>query len=277
MRISAALPGVFKRAYPSLDPTTQMLSAISLLQFHEIDALPISFASGQKQRAVYGYTCLSRLLRLDPSGFGPFLERQCEDASEPLVTVGGDELIESLFETFREERFGFAHVEDRTEIGGLVTLADVLELYETGGLETDLLVRDVASPIFTLPNATSLRDALLAMFSRRIRRLFMSGGVPWFISDRTIIGHVFSPAVIAVALRDSRNVLDMHISEIGTLRSKVIDPESSIRAASIMLREQRGQCLVCTKEGGLRTSVVTPWDLVMKPWIAGALTVRDQV
>ena len=75
VQIGEALPQVFRRTYPIIEPTTQMLLALSLLRFHEIDALPIGIKASQKKRlAVFGYSCLSLLLETPPKNYGKFLE-----------------------------------------------------------------------------------------------------------------------------------------------------------------------------------------------------------
>ncbi|MFI5421179.1 MAG: hypothetical protein ACHQ1H_09465, partial [Nitrososphaerales archaeon] len=79
MKIEEALPQIFTRTYPVLEPKTQMLLAVSLLRFHQIDALPIGFKRTQKKRlAVFGYSCLKKLLETDPDNLGKFLELPCE-------------------------------------------------------------------------------------------------------------------------------------------------------------------------------------------------------
>ena len=56
-----------------------MMIVLSLLRFHEIDALPIGFNSRKKKKlAVFGYSCLSKLLDTEPKNYGKFLETPCE-------------------------------------------------------------------------------------------------------------------------------------------------------------------------------------------------------
>lgn len=265
--VQLAFPRIFKRAYPALDPSTPMLPAISLLRFHEIDALPITVMDSERgRRAIYGYSSLARLLRMRPENFGRFLNEPCESASESLATVNATDRLRKLFKTFERTRFGFAWVETRDSPGGLVTLNDLLELYETGVIRTDLRVGDVASQMFSMPATTSLRDALSAMFSRRYRRVFLSGeGDRAFISDRTIIERIFSPAMLQSFTKESEDILQIPIADVSRLQPKIVSSKVTISAGAGELRGQTGRCLVCEK------GVVTSWDLLMKPWISKAL------
>jgi CBS domain-containing protein len=269
MKVKDALPRIFQRAYPVIEPQTKMLSAMSLLRFHEIDALPLSFEPGEKrQRAVFGSSSLARLILVGPEQLGSFLGRPCADASEPLATVRATQDLATLLETFAKTRYGFARVEERTGVGALASLTDVLELYETGVVTTSLSVKDVGTPISSMPSDTSLRKALQEMFRKRFRRVFVSGS-RGFVSDREMIGHVFSPGVLGQILqrrKGPKEVLEITVSEVKRVMAKEVPPGTTLRKAARALRaESRGQCLVFDH------MVVTPWDVVMKPWMAGEL------
>lgn len=269
MKIKEALPGVFHKAYPILDPKTEMLAAMSLLRFHEIDALPLSLDTEEEghgsQRAVFGFSSLARLLMLKPEQFGAFLKQPCESASELLATLGSGRGLSALLETFAKTRFGFAKVEDGKDIGALVGLSDVLGLYETGAIASDLVVKDVGSRILSMPDYTTLNEALAAMFERRYRRVFLSGKRA-FVSDRAMIGHVFSPAVLKTILQGSKNILEEPISAVHGMSAREVKPGTPLKEAARILHEEKaGQCLIFGE------TVVTPWDVVMKPWGAKAL------
>lgn len=238
-----------------------MLHALPLLRFHEIDALPLSFDAEKKRRAIFGSSCLARLLTLGPKGFAPFLRRPCEEASEPLSVVRADKSLTVLLETFAETGFGFARIEDRAGAGALASLPDFLGMYQERTISTSLRARDVASPAFAMRKRATLREVFEQMFSRRYRRIFIAG-TRNFIWDRSIIEHVFSPAVLKEILDEPANdVLSSPISEVEPTRAKVISPGMSLKEAAQILKAERGQCLVFDDR------VVTPWDVIMKPWV----------
>jgi hypothetical protein len=243
-----------------------MVSALPLLRFHEIDALPLTFDSRVKNRGLFGFTCLARILSLGPGGFSGFLNQACEDVSEPFATVQAGSAISRLLDTFLKTRFGFARVVEKNGVGALVTLDDALGLYE-GSVKSSLAVSRVASTIFDVTGGTTLRRVLQEMFSRRIRRVFVSGK-SGFVWDRSIIEYLFSPSVLANAARDPlADPLETPVARLGSTRAMEIRAETPLREAASMLRAERGQCLVFDGK------VVTPWDVLLKPWKAGRLRV----
>lgn len=103
------------------------------------------------------------------------------------------------------------------EIGVLVSLADLLRLYETGTIRTDLRVKNVASPILSMPRETMLRKVPEKMFSRKHRPIFVSR-TGEFVGDRGIIEHVFSPAALSYAINSPPEdiIFGLRISELET-------------------------------------------------------------
>jgi len=268
LQIREALPSLFEVAYPVIDPKAGMLSALSLLRFEEIDALPLSFDSDGKHRAVAGFSSLARLMRIDPKALRKFLKQPCEEASEPLASVDAGRSLSVLLDKFLETRFGFARVNERNRVGALARLRDLLALYGTERFETSLTVEDVASPIFALPGRTSVREALEQMFDRRCRRVFISG-TKKFVWDRGIIERLFSPAFLALATKSpSKDFLGAPLSEFEGLEATEVKPSTGLKEAARVMRPTRGQCLTFDDR------VVTPWDVVMKPWKEKELRIK---
>jgi CBS domain-containing protein len=268
VRIDQALPRLFERAYPAIDPMTPIISVLPLLRFHEVDALPLSFDSTKKQRGIFGYTSLARILSLGPKRFPTFLNQPCEDVSEPLAKVRADQQISDLLKEFQRARFGFARVTEKKRVGGLVSLDDILRLYENGILSCKMKAEEVSSKAFWLPPSSTVRDVLEQMFARRIRRVFVGRGRE-FVWDRSIIGYLFSPGVLAkVAREPSNDVIDVPVSGIEPTKAIQADPGETLKEAAGRLTSERGQCLVFDGR------VVTPWDIVMKPWETKKLKIR---
>ena len=244
-----------------------MLLAVSLLRFHQIDALPIGFKRLQKKRyAVFGYSTLSKLLQTDPSEYGKFLEQPCETAALELAAISDTKDVEELLRTFKATKFGFAWAEGKFESGGFASLRDLLTLYDNGVIATKMKVGDVASPIVSLKPSTSLKEVINEMFNRRFRRMFV-GGTSRVISDRRIIGYVFSTTRLNVVSVKPQTLLDANLGDLDALVPEEISPNASIMQAARTMRGQVEECLVSEK------GVVTPWDLVMKPWLEGKLEI----
>ena len=268
MKIGEALPHIFNRTYPVLEPGTQMLLAVSLLRFHQIDALPIGFKRLEKKRyAVFGYSTLSKLLQTKPSEYGKFLELPCETAALELSTIPDTKDLKTLLEIFRATKFGFAWAEGKFEAGGFASLRDLLTLYEKGIISTEMSVGEVASPIVSMDATTSLRDAINEMFNRRFRRMFV-GGTNKVISDRRIIGYVFSTSRLNVVTAKPQTLLDAKLGDLDAMHPEKVGSRSGIKQAAALMHGQTEECLVCEK------GVVTPWDIVMKPWLEGKLEIH---
>jgi CBS domain-containing protein len=267
VRISEALPNIFNRTYPVLEPKTQMLLAVSLLRFHQIDALPIGFRRLEKKKyAVFGYSTLSTLLETKPTYYGRFLEQPCESTALKLSIISATKSVESLLQVFKTTKFGFAWVEGRFEMGGFAALRDLLPLYDNSVLKTDLTVGEVASPIVSLPADTSLKDAIEEMFKHRFRRVFV-GTTGAVVSDRKIIGYVFSTSRLSEVSERPEALLDASIGDLDGPRPLRISAKSSIKKAAKIMRGEVEECLIC--ENG----VITPWDLIMKPWLEKKLAI----
>lgn len=147
----------------------------------------------------------------------------------------------------------------RGEVETTIGLDEFLPLYVEGLLSTDLRVSEVASPIFRVAPHTTVGEALEHMFQRGIRRLFLDERL--FVSDRSIVRFIFSPEIL-MELRDSPGRLMGHtLAGVGPIEATESSGEMSVAEASGLIKPGTMDCIVC-QEG-----VVTPWDLVVKPWI----------
>lgn len=268
MKIAEALPKIFERSSPVLEPGTQMLLAVSLLRFHQIDALPIGFEPKQKKRlAVFGFSCLSRLLESSPKDYGRFLELPCERASLELSSVDVDDTIEHLLRVFAETKFGFAWVESE-RLGGFASLRDLLGLYENGAIDTSMTVEQIASPIFSMSPESTLKTVLKEMFNHRFRRIFIDGENS-LVTDRRIISYIFSVSRLTATTDKPESLLDAKLGDLDKMKPIPISGKTKIRRAAASMKDAAEECLICD------SGVVTPWDLVMKPLIARDLSFKN--
>lgn len=272
MNIGEALPAIFERPYTILQPGTDMLLAASLLSFHQIDALPIGFRSRQKKRfAVGGYSFLLSLEKTSPKKCGKFLSLPCERVSIELSTIKAEDTLENLLILFKKTRFGFAWVESESNgMEGLAGLRDLLELYEDGLIKTKMEVNRLASPIFSMPKDSTLKIVLKEMFSRGIRRVFVSGEGS-FVTDRRIISYIFSTSRLSETMKKPETMLDGRLGDIEGTKPEPIDSKTSIKEAASYMKNSVEECLICDK------GIVTPWDLIVKPLISKNLVFKEKV
>lgn len=273
MRIEAALPDIFKRTYPVLEKRTQLLLAASLLRFHQIDAIPIGFSKKQKtHQAVLGYSCLSELLKVKSNSYKDFLEQPCENAAQELATISADKDVEELLKLFDSTKFGFAMVEGKYELGALVSLRDLLGLYIKGYMNSSLTLNHIASPIVSMPSDATLREVLEEMFTRRFRRIFVDGKkMDQVITDRRIISYVFSSSRLEEIAKSSRDILDTPVNKIETMKPASLPINTKLKDAAETMRSEIEECLICEK------GVVTPWDMIVKPWKMNKLTLKAEM
>lgn len=273
MKIEDTLPDIFKRTYPVLESRTQLLLAASLLRFHQIDAIPIGFQKKQKKHlAVLGYSCLSKLLKVDPRSYKSFLEEPCENTAQELASISSDEEIEKLLKLFHSTKFGFAMVEGKSELGALVSLRDLLGLYNKGYMNSHLTLDRIASPIFSMSSDSTLRGVLMEMFTRRFRRIFIEGKTKrQVITDRRIMSYVFSPSRLEEIANTHHDILDTPISNLETMQPLRLAGNTRIKEAAQTIMGEIEECLICEK------GVVTPWDMIMKPWQMGKLNLKTHL
>ena len=266
MKINQCFPGILERRYPTVEAGYSLLTVLYLLRMKDIDAVPISPLTPKRARGVFGYTTLPRMLKMRPEEFAGFLDGPCEKASSELAVLGFDEDVDDLLAAFDSKKRGFAVVHDggRPPRASLVTLADFLRLHARGVLRTNQTAEQVASQFAGMRGSTSIRDALEAMLAQGHRRIFISGKKT-YVSDRSIMHYVFDPMVLedVSAIED---VLSGPIDSITQLTPGRVKLTSKLQEAAKALLNDRGGCL--TPGDG---TVVTPWDVVIKPWRAGTL------
>ena len=272
MKIGSAFPRLLENRYPYVEPGYPLLTVLNLLRASDTPAVPLHEGL-TSSRSVSGFSSLSKLIELPAESFESFLEGPCENAAKKVDTFGMDDDLEKLLEAYKKRMLGVSLVNG--VVGGeprfsLVGLKDLLSLYQTGQFASDLSVQDVSSEIFSLPGTTTVRDSLAAMFRLRHRSVFISGDRS-YVSDRTIIDRVFDPGFLQP--HHQQPTVAAFDAQIGTLDRTTpteIGPLTGLRAAAMKVRSEWGTCLTLRDMNAL----VTPWDLVMKPWESGKLKIR---
>jgi CBS domain-containing protein len=270
LKIKTALPNLFSRPYMMLEPSTKTHFALSLLGFHEIDAITIWFgknADWTRRFVVYGYSAILTLLRSDPKDYAMMLEQPCETVAVEPASISGEDDLGSLLDLFLKRRFGFAYVEKArgTQIGGFVNLRDLVKLYESSIFKTDLLVGDVASyPVVSMSGDTDLKSVLDYMVRKNVRRILVSD-TQKTISDREIISHITETFRFGVK-QDLSHLLNARLGDLKSTQPRTVELELPISQAARIVYDDGG-CLLCGE------GIITPWDLIIKPWIQKKLSI----
>jgi CBS domain-containing protein len=255
-----------------LEPDTKTHFALSLLGFHDIDAMTIWFGKSTawtKRFVVYGYSSIMTLLRTDPNDYRMLLEQPCEAVSVEPATISAEKNLENLLDIFFKRRFGFAYVEKAggTQLGGFANLRDLVTLYEKSVIKTDLLVGDVASyPVVSMSGDSDVKTVLDKMVRKNVRRVLVSG-TQNIVSDREIISHIASTYRSLEVGQDPSHLLDANLKDVKSTQPRNIKLDLPIDQAARIIY-QNGGCLLCGD------GIVTPWDLVIKPWIQKKLLIN---
>jgi CBS domain-containing protein len=275
-----ALPHIFRRPLHTIESGDFIFVAGTLLDIPRRDVFAIAQVKGKDVRlfsrnhrfaGFSGYGLLLRLLRTDPKNYYKFLFQPCERASLLLPCVDADSDLARVFEVMLETRIGWCLARKTGEYA-MVTLADLLSLYAEDRLATDLNLGDVASsPIFYMDAGARLDEAVRQMIKRRVRRVFLSG-TREFVSDREVLMHIFSPDRLNLVKGFPERMLDSRIGDIGPARATRADAGLSVTKTAMAIDTDSGAHCVLTRKG-----LVTPWDLVMKPWAMGRLKMAEAV
>ena len=199
-----------------------------------------------------------------------FLFEPIENACLQVLPIPADEEIASLFHAFVRTKFGWSIIDDHGTYA-IATLSDLIPLYSKGALQTSLCARDIASPVFSLPQDTKLSKAIQEMIRRSVRRVFLSD-TNRFVSDREILTYIFSPERLALVRNSPHEMLESTLEDVGSVEPIAVDGSETLREASDLFKPVSGAwCLAC------REGVVTPWDLVVKPLKMGQLIIREEM
>jgi hypothetical protein len=83
------------------------------------------------------------------------------------------------------------------------------------------------------------------------------------------MGYIFSPVVLEeIGNHPHEDILAAPLDEAEKETPLVVAPGTAVKMAALKLQGDRGGCLVTRGD-----KVITPWDVVMKPWLSGRLTI----
>ena len=279
MKLIEAVPSIFERPLPVVGRSSSVVVAGTLLDYPRRDILTIAPEDGGSQPTTRsgkcfvfgGYSALLRLFETEPEDHYRLLINPSRRASLLVRPLASDTELADVLDEFYRTKFGWALVEEGGRYG-VVALPDLIPLYRRGVLRTDLSIRDVATPkVFRLSPGTSLRVVLRKMLERRMRRVFFPGSSSQFVSDREILTFMFRPERLTLARDNPHAILDATLEDVGDAKAVSVDGDSSVKDISRTFTSDSGAwCVLC--DGGL----VTPWDMILKPWKMGRLTIGDK-
>jgi CBS domain-containing protein len=274
LSIASLVPNLFQKLRPTFEGNSPLIMAGSILIMNDAYILPTvsgllpglsDDSRGMLYGAFGGYAFLNKLSKTAPKDYQKLLwspSRGC------MILIGScqfDDSLDSLLQVFEATKFGIARV-DADGMFRLITLDDIVELVRRGWLHPKLSVEAVGSPVLTISQDASIKEAIGSMLAHRVRRLFVHRREPAFVSDRSIISFLFSGARLSLARENPEKWIDARVSDIRLQEAPVVGPRVALGKAANLLGAQSDAC-VLTEDG----RVVSRWDIIMKPWKAGLL------
>lgn len=273
--LSSLFPNLFEISRPITAGSSPLIISANLLYLDRVQMLPI--VQGLQPRvdentkikmfATFGGpSALKAILQTDPRDYMKLLWTPCQEMPIWIGSVKYSDTFDRLLSVFDATKFGDAAVEDG-HIPALVTLREVLSLYERNTLVSHLRASDVGSDMVSISSDSLLPDALSLMLKQRVRRVFISARNKTaenfhYVSSRDVLQFLFSPSRLEGVRTNPEHWLHAKLSEIETHQAKIIRDGKTVNQAAKEMGDDVADCLVCENSG----RVVSRWDLVMKPW-----------
>lgn len=274
--LSKLFPGLFSIPRPIVTAEVPVIVAASILSAYEFPIVPLTKAGLPEEvrekevklfKAIGGQQIIRLMTENEPRDYAEVLWNPCITASMWLGALEFDDSLEKLLRIFELTGFGDARVNNSVPPHALITLDELLSLYRERKLKCKLEVAEVASRVIFEDPDTGLMEAMRTMCEKRIRRLFLRGQDGVFVTDRNILAFLFSPKSLAVAKTAPESWTDVSISSIPSMKATFVSPQSNVEEVGRMPEAHNGVFLL--SDGA---ALVSRWDLVVKPWKAGELS-----
>ena len=274
--ISELFPDLFHFPRPVIAGSNPLIMNASLLILGDVPMLPIvggrEFPPVQdnemklkKYAAIGGHPVLEAIMKADPKDYQKLLMTKSQDMPIWIGSVKFTDTLDYVLNVFDKTGSGNAVVEADDHEPTMLSLKDVVMLFEKDKLKTDARVFEVSSQKVSMPNDTTITSALKMMFSMNIRRVFVSGNRSdklRFVSSRDIIGYLFSPQSLDLCRNHPESWLSEKLSNIPSSDAGLVSSNATLNEASRLMGQESDACLVSRETD----RVISRWDIVMKPW-----------
>lgn len=252
-------------------PGSEVIEAIKTMQSNNFQELLVSSTEvGGRPLILSSYSIISKLLSVTPLGYDDFLHSACVESALSVGTITDQSDLISLLHVFESSSFSFAIVHDsQNKLCGKLSIKNLLNLYGLGFLSSNLRISDVQSePVFSMSRGTKIVDCLRELEIRKIRKVQLVG-TGSVISDKQLLSHIFNERRMVRISKSPQHLLDDTLEDLESVQTTRIDGHKSISEAAMTLIE-KGADSFLTERG-----IVTPWDLIIKPWRMGELRVES--
>jgi CBS domain-containing protein len=273
--LSKLFPELFSIFRPVITLEVPVIVAASILADYESPILPVRKGrappgvdkEGVKLfKAIGGQQVIRLLVKSKPEDYQKILWAPCSTIGMWLGAVEFDDGLGKLLKVFELTGFGDARVNAPVPPHGLVTLEEVVSLYRKRKLRCGLGVKEISSEAISIDPDTPLIEAMRTMCDKRVRRLFLRGRTADYVSDRSILAFLFSPRILRVAKDQPESWTSAKVSEVQSTTARSVSPNAKVEDVGRMA--EAGRDVFMLSDG---LSLLSRWDLVMKPWRAGQL------
>lgn len=279
-RIADFFPSLFELDPPAVGGDDPIVLVGTLLKHSEVHFLPggRGLTKGRPEiprinlHGAFGsYGILKKIASSSPGDYYTTLWSKAKDVPTWIGSCNYTDSLEDLLGAISATKFGAARVTKEKMMEALITLGDLLGLISDGRLTSQVSVRELSSEAITIAPGSPILQALKLMISRNIRRLFLERGGDLFVSDRSLVSFMFDKTRLEKARDRPEHWLDGAVADLATRKAGRFS-SGDFRAAAKAFGQKPDDCLI-TDDG----RVISRWDMIIKPWRNGKLTIQGEV
>ncbi len=255
------------------DHTVLMTGA--LLSFRDVNC-GILIEEGEVKHAIYGYQIVNFLLSEPPQRlylklFEPVTNIKEIAPGSPLPVLKISDPFRKALSEIVATRFGNLLLTDAEGRAiGLPSLETMLQAVEGRSGKVGMTLKEVASPLILATNGQTILDVFKSMMTNRVRRIVVkTGRKHTYCTEREILRVLFSLNGLESTRDNGAKILSQPVGKLPqqVFRPAIpVDGETDVAKAWTLVREQQSSTLIV--DGDL---IATPWDLVVKPFLAGKI------
>ncbi len=270
--LASVLKIIGKKKLLKIPAAADVTSALAKMHEDHYEVLLIDPVDNERPLVFSGYSVVSKLVHMKPSEYGAFLKSPCLLYCLSAGTVDKESDIISLLYVFESTTFGFSMIhDDADKIIAKITVKNLLPLFQEGLVSSNLNVEDVASrPMFSMSKGSKIVDCLHEMVSRKFRKVKIAG-TSSVISDMEIFSHLFDEKRLQRISKTPQHLLNDTLEDLEPAQGPWIDGKKKLPEAAKILANS-GDGFILSDEG-----IITPSDLIIKPWRLGALRISRNV
>lgn len=255
--IKDAASQIFQRPLLYVNPSDSMLQVATFLatgpQIY-VDGLVVLEENKKLVGRIGGYALANHILNSKEK----WLDSNASEILEPLEQpLQRDDYLSKAFRFFIDTKFAFMPVASNAEITASLSLRDLIIYARRIGAT----VEDLASPLLTIEEDTSVLEALNFMVENGVRNLvFSTKDGPYVVNDRKVLEYMLDSQTRKIVSRDGFEVLDnIRLDSLGAIEGILVNPKVAAGTVAHFFSNITTSCLFVDNH-----RILTPWDLIIK-------------